>query len=143
MRFAYATITFIWALSLFIVSVALEVAAEPNTRSVFKVGAIIPLSGPLADYGDAVKNGFELARRDNPDFFNTVEFVYEDSKYDGKTSLSAFNALLARGDINLYYVWGVTPNETLLPILSKDCTNRKATRCTCCPYRRYVSQGLK
>ncbi len=118
MRFAYATITFIWALSLFIVSVALEVAAEPNTRSVFKVGAIIPLSGPLADYGDAVKNGFELARRDNPDFFNTVEFVYEDSKYDGKTSLSAFNALLARGDINLYYVWGVTPNETLLPILS-------------------------
>jgi hypothetical protein len=27
----------------------------------FKVGAILPLSGPLADFGTAVRNGMELA----------------------------------------------------------------------------------
>jgi ABC-type branched-subunit amino acid transport system substrate-binding protein len=108
----------ILSIFLSIVGGAFDVAADPSTRSVFKVGAIVPLSGPLADYGETVRNGFELAKQDNPEFFKTVDFVYEDSKYDGKTSLSAFNALFARGDIDLYYIWGVTPNETLLPILS-------------------------
>jgi len=93
-------------------------AEEPKNAGVFRVGAILPLTGPLADYGEAVKRGFELAQNDNSRNFKSIEFVFEDSKYDGKASLSAFNSLFARGDIDLYYIWGVTPNETLLPIIS-------------------------
>jgi ABC-type branched-subunit amino acid transport system substrate-binding protein len=92
--------------------------AQDNQARVFRVGAIVPLTGPVADYGVAVKNGFELAKSDHPATFKNVEIVYQDSSYDGKTAVNAFNALFARGDINLYYVWGVTPNETLLPILA-------------------------
>ncbi len=87
-------------------------------HSSFRLGAIVPLTGPLADYGAAVRNGFELARREHPGAFKGVEIIYQDSSYDGKTALNAFNALFARGDIDLYYVWGVTPNEALLPVLA-------------------------
>lgn len=105
------------AITLILLSAALTAKADNHT-SVFRVGAIVPLSGPLADYGVAVRSGFELAKSDNPAAFTHVEIVYQDSSYDGKTALNAFNALFARGDINLYYVWGVTPNQTLLPILA-------------------------
>jgi ABC-type branched-subunit amino acid transport system substrate-binding protein len=101
-----------------VVLFALQASADESNRGVFWVGVIAPLTGPVADYGVAVKNGFELAKSDHPAIFRNVEFVYNDSGYDGKTSINAFNALFARGDINLYYVWGVTPNETLLPILA-------------------------
>ena len=93
-------------------------AEADQARNTFKIGAIVPLTGPLADYGQAIRTGFTMARADFPHSFEGVEIIYQDSSYDGKASLNAFNALFARGDINLYYVWGVTPNETLLPILS-------------------------
>jgi branched-chain amino acid transport system substrate-binding protein len=96
----------------------LPAAAQSPVARPFRIGAVLPLHGPLADYGAALRNGIELAQRDYPSKFQTVEVVYQDSSYDGKTSLSAFNALRARGDIDLYYVWGVTPNETLLPVLA-------------------------
>jgi ABC-type branched-subunit amino acid transport system substrate-binding protein len=89
-------------------------AQEPST---FTVGVIIPLTGALADFGAAVRNGMELAVKTDPDAFKHVRFVYQDSRYDGNSSVSEFNALLARGDVNLFYVWGVTPSETLLPLL--------------------------
>lgn len=110
-----AFVTFLFVLAICRSSVAM---ADDPSRAAFKVGVIVPLSGPLADYGIAIRNGFGLAKSDNPTAFKNVEIVYQDSSYDGKTTLNAFNALFARGDINLYYVWGVTPNETLLPILA-------------------------
>jgi len=104
--------------------VSLEISAETAVSIVahrdrhFRVGAILPLSGPLADYGAAVRNGFELAQRERPAAFQEVQIIYQDSGYDGRTALNAFNALFERGDIDLYYVWGVTPSETLLPVLA-------------------------
>lgn len=102
----------------------LDVSAEvSNSKGAvgvqhFRVGAIVPLTGPLADCGAAVRNGFQFAQREQPEAFKQVEFIYQDSGYDGKTALNAFNALFSRGDIDLYYVWGVTPSEALLPVLA-------------------------
>jgi ABC-type branched-subunit amino acid transport system substrate-binding protein len=40
----------------------------------FKVGVIAPLTGPLAEYGLAAKNGIELAQTTRPESFsNRVE----------------------------------------------------------------------
>lgn len=111
------TLRLVLSFVVFILTGSSALAAEGLGR-VFRVGAIVPLTGALADYGAAVRNGFELARGDYADNFRGIEIVYEDSGYDGKTALNALNALIARGDIDLYYVWGVTPNETLLPVLA-------------------------
>ncbi len=75
------------------------------------------MSGDLAGYGIAIRNGFELAKKDNPDSFSHIYWEYQDSKYDGKAAVSALQALQAQGKFDLYHTWGVSPNEALLPIM--------------------------
>lgn len=82
----------------------------------FKVGALIPTTGPLAEYGTALERAFAVARRTYPEKFRNIEFHLQDSAYNQRTAVSAFQALSMRGDINLYYTWGVSPNESILPI---------------------------
>jgi branched-chain amino acid transport system substrate-binding protein len=61
----------------------------------FRVGAIIALTGPNADYGLQVKRGIELAKRDiearHPGFH--LEVQYEDSATSPAKGLSAFQKL--------------------------------------------------
>ncbi len=82
----------------------------------FNLGIIIPLSGDLAEYGVAIKNGFELAKKVSPQDFTNIRFQYADSKYDGKTAVTALHELRALNQIQLYYLWGVSPTEATLPI---------------------------
>ena len=82
----------------------------------FNVGIIIPLSGDLADYGTSIRNGFQTALADNPEKFRRIKFIYEDSRYDGKTAIGALQKLRASNIIDVYYLWGVSPTEALIPV---------------------------
>lgn len=86
-----------------------------------KLGIILPLTGPLAEYGVASKNGFELARKENPEIFKDIEFVYEDSQYDPKLSISAYRKLRRDPDVKLIYSWGSNPSAPIIPIAEKEC----------------------
>jgi len=86
-----------------------------------KLGIILPLTGPLAEYGVASKNGLELARTDHQEFFKNIEFVYEDSQYDPKLSISAYRKLRRDPDIKLIYSWGANPSAPIIPIAEKEC----------------------
>lgn len=59
-----------------------------------KVGAIIPLTGDVATYGDSLKKGFDLAAAE---FNGKIEVVYEDSKASPKDSITAMQKLLGQG----------------------------------------------
>lgn len=65
---------------------------------VIEIGAIIPLSGESAALGMLHKNGIDLATKEINEsggiLGKNLEIVYEDSKNDGKTGLSAFRKLL-------------------------------------------------
>ncbi len=98
------------------VNYSAERARAQAQTSVFRVGVIVPLTGPLADYGEAVRRGVESARHDYPERFSKIELVYQDSAYDGKTAVNALQSLMARQDVDLYYTWGVSPNEAVLPV---------------------------
>jgi branched-chain amino acid transport system substrate-binding protein len=86
-----------------------------------KIGVIAPLSGGAASYGEALKNGFELAIED----INSkggiagfpVEVVYEDSKCNGKDALTAVQKLISTDKID-YLFGGMCSSEVLaiLPI---------------------------
>ena len=91
------------------------VAASPKTevQAEFIVGAILPLSGRSADYGVAAKNGIELAREENPELFSNIRFLYEDSLYDGKTTITTFNKMKSIDKANLVFVWGHGPAEAV------------------------------
>jgi branched-chain amino acid transport system substrate-binding protein len=101
---------------LFLMLLASFTFAEQEQKKKFVVGLILPLTGQLADYGEALRNGFKLAEEEEPKLFEHIELRYQDSQYDQKAALNAFNALEQQGGVNLYHTWGVSPNETILPV---------------------------
>ena len=82
----------------------------------FNVGVIIPLTGDLADYGTSIQRGFDLATSGAPNRFSNVRFVFEDSRYDGSAAVTVLQKLKTSDDIDLYYAWGVSPTEAIIPI---------------------------
>ncbi len=98
-------------------STSLLLAIEPHVSDQkFNFGIVIPLSGDLAEYGSSIRNGFELARLEKPEKFSKIKLIYEDSRYDGKTAVVALQNMSVIHSINLYYLWGVSPTEAMLPI---------------------------
>lgn len=60
----------------------------------FKVGAILPLSGGTAFFGEAMKVGFEYAKEDLGDKASNVEIIFEDSEGLPATGVSSYNKLV-------------------------------------------------
>jgi ABC-type branched-subunit amino acid transport system substrate-binding protein len=89
------------------------VEAEPRA---FRFGISCPLSGVLAEYGTAVRNGVEMARLENPQAFSNIEIFFEDSQWDPKVAVSAFRALKAGRQVDLVYNWGNPTSEAVAPI---------------------------
>lgn len=85
-----------------------------------KVGIILPLTGALAEYGVASRNGIELARKNSPDLFKAIDFVYEDSQYDPKIAISAYRKLRTDPLVKVIYNWGSNPSAPLVPIAESE-----------------------
>lgn len=81
-----------------------------------KIGVILPLSGPLAEYGTAELHGIEMAQADNPKLFSKLKFIFEDSQYDPKTALTAYNKLRSQDAVSLIYDWGAATGLALAPV---------------------------
>jgi branched-chain amino acid transport system substrate-binding protein len=99
-----------------IVVIGIAGAQELLAQEKFKVGAVLPLTGGAADYGIAIKNCIELARKDNPELFTNIEFIYEDAAYDPKTAVSAYRSLTDGQQVDLTVTWGVSFCKALAPI---------------------------
>jgi ABC-type branched-subunit amino acid transport system substrate-binding protein len=89
---------------------------QQKKEAQFTVGMILPLSGRAAEYGIAVRNGVELAKKNSPLLFNNIRFVFEDSLYDGKTSITAYNKITAVEKADLVLVWGHGPVQAVVPV---------------------------
>ena len=96
--------------------------AQDNTSDakVFSVGAILPLTGPLSEYGVAFKHGIEMAKVANPGNFQQITFSFEDSRYEPKIAVNLFNALSRDSAVNLVIVWGNPPSEAVAAIAERD-----------------------
>jgi ABC-type branched-subunit amino acid transport system substrate-binding protein len=99
--------------TLFLIVLVFSTPAEGQSNN-FRSGIILPLSGPLAAMGEAFRNGVELAKRDGR--AEGIEFIFEDSRYDGKTTVSALHKLRDSNQVDLIAVWGNTPSGTAAPI---------------------------
>ncbi len=93
---------------------------ESRAVPAFTVGAILPLTGALAEYGVAWKNGVEAAAEDRPDTVRRIRFVYEDSHYDATAAVSAFSKLTQEGTIDLVFVWGNPTWEAVAPLAEEQ-----------------------
>ncbi len=61
-------------------------------KETIKIGAVIPLTGEVATYGESLKKGFEMAVMEDS---GNYEIIYEDSKADKVTGISAINKLIS------------------------------------------------
>lgn len=103
-------------LAIFLIS--LTVSAQD--RPALHVGVVLPLTGPVAEYGVATKNGIELARLEHPQQLQGIEFHYEDSQYEGSKALSAYQKLKSSDGASVIYVWGYGPSQAVIPVSEKD-----------------------
>lgn len=90
-----------------------------SKSSPLKVGVILPLTGPLAEYGIAVRNGIELARREMPTIDSRCSFLVEDSRYDSSSAVTIFQKLISTGQARVLYNWGGPTSEALAPIAAR------------------------
>jgi branched-chain amino acid transport system substrate-binding protein len=58
-----------------------------------KVGAILPMTGPGAIWGEPTRNGMELARQELSQDGTQIEIIYEDSQLSQTVGISAYNKL--------------------------------------------------
>lgn len=93
-RMVFATL--LAGLALF--PVACDRAGGGNTPpQKITIGASLPLSGPMAFYGQEVQRGLQLALAQD----SGITVVYEDNRSNARDAVTVFNKFASRGDIPL------------------------------------------
>lgn len=84
-------------------------------ESAIKVGAILPLTGNLAQYGQSGKNAIELAvEQYNDNNEKKISVVFEDDKGDAKTAVNTINKLTTIDKVQI--IIGAMPSSNTLAI---------------------------
>lgn len=109
--------------SLFVVSEGIRtlaafvaIYAQVASAEAFRTGVIIPLTGPVAEYGTAISNGIALAKETRPEVFSSCDFAIEDSAYKTTQALGALQKFQTLDKVNLVYVFGGPMGEALAPV---------------------------
>lgn len=89
---------------------ALAVNLDPP---LYRIGFIVPLTGALSEFGAAIRNGVALAIEAGAGGFTPI---FEDSRYDSSTALSAMVKLRTVDQVSAVYVFGGPMSDTLSPI---------------------------
>jgi len=81
-----------------------------------RLGVIVPLSGPLAFFGNDYVRAYELIKADHPEVEKSIDLFWEDSAYDNKQALLAFNKLVAINKVDLVFSFGGPMLNALAPV---------------------------
>lgn len=89
----------------------------PNIKNKrITLGVIVPLTGTLAFFGNDFVRAYELAIKDNPIIENNINVLWEDSAYDSKQSISAFNKLVSIKKSDIILSFGGPMLSVLAPL---------------------------
>ena len=88
-------------------------------RGVVSIGVILPLTGPVSDDGNELLRGIKIAEEkvNNQLTRSGVKILVEDSKFDGKGAVVAYNSLVNRG-VSAFIVAGDPPSQAISPLVS-------------------------
>ena len=85
-------------------------------QRLLEIGITLPLTGPAAAYGVAARNGFELARKRNPNIRERMRFRYEDTELKPARAVHLFHALQQRYRPVIHFDFGSATSLALAPI---------------------------
>lgn len=91
---------------------------QKDNDEVVKIGVIAPLTGPLAEYGIAFKNGLTMAQEKSEN--KNIEWIFEDSAYDSGKTVSAFYKLRDSDKIDFLINWGDPTSFALAPLMKDE-----------------------
>lgn len=97
--------------------------AEPPADSAlrYSVGAILPLTGTGASWGDAIRNGMEMAYATlAPEVRAQLRISYEDNKGAPAVSVSALRRLMASERANVIVSTAAQPSLAIAPIAEQN-----------------------
>ena len=83
-------------------------SAEPSVSppTLFKIGVILGLSGPTANFGAIARNGVELALKDlTPEDRARIQVVYEDDGMTNTRAATAAQKLISSDRVNALISW--------------------------------------
>ncbi len=94
-----------------------------TSDNVVKIGAVLPLTGPISVMGKEIRNSLELAEKNinqNGGIKGkTVKLIVEDGKYTPKDSINALNKIMGLYDVTGMLAFGNTPTAQLVPMIEE------------------------
>ncbi|MFH1052132.1 MAG: ABC transporter substrate-binding protein [bacterium] len=140
-------------IALSFVFIACNEKSKPEGKEVIKIGAILPLTGSAAPYGNNAKNGIELAITDIEKIYSIkIEVIYEDSKTDPQSAVNALKKLysinkikIIIGDINSSGLLAMAPiaEKNKIILLSPGASNPKISYAGKYIFRNWHSDALE
>ena len=96
--------------------------ATENVENQFTIGAILPLSGNAAYYGEAAQKGINIARqrleKEYPDI--QIKIVYDDSQYTPKGGITAYHALRNNNELDAVITAASQVSLAIQPLTKED-----------------------
>lgn len=84
--------------------------------SKINLGVIVPLTGPLAFFGQDFVRTYDLAVEAHPEIKNTIQIFWEDSAYDSRQAIAAFNKLVSIDKADVVLSFGGPMLHAVAPI---------------------------
>lgn len=103
-----------------LILIALTSAQSNADTTKTKIGVIVPLTGPLAEFGLAAKNGIKLAEKHYLNILGDVEFVFEDSSYKPQIAITAFRKLVSQDHVDLVLNFGCPTSQAISPLAEQS-----------------------
>ena len=96
-------------------------AETPDHEPPIRIGVILPLTGDAASWGEAVRNGVELAREKLPVAIrDRIELVYEDDQRNPRLSVLAFQKLVQLNHISALIGITAQPGMAVAPLAERE-----------------------
>ncbi len=139
-----------------LLSILLGITGCAKEEGVIKIGAILPLTGDAALYGQNAKEGIDLAveeiNSDGGVLKREIKIIYEDTQADPKIGVSAFQKLIkvdkvnaVIGSITSSVILAVAPiaNKEKIVVLSPAATSPKVTEAGEFIFRNWPSDAYE
>ncbi len=89
----------------------------PAETDPITIGISAPLTGPVAEFGEAFRDGVLMAIEDLDAEKKGFKFVFEDNAYSAKQEISVLQKFKDIDKVDLVLSWGTTPAEGGAPII--------------------------
>jgi len=97
---------------------ALLLIEDTKAESRNKIGVIIPLSGPVSEVGESIRNGIEFSKNDF-DPKDEVKLIFEDDQFQAKNTVNAMWKLIEIDKVDAVITFGGSTSSAVADIAER------------------------